>query len=235
MSARTCDHLKEDGVFCGSPALKGRKYCYFHLNLRGRRLKAARARRRGDNPALNVPFPEDMHAVQIALGEILWALAEDRVDTKRAGLMLYTLQQAATNLTRTPRWEGEREAVEGARPLRAINFPDFEQRFGLAPNADLSTAEDDLGAPPLSPSVGDRVGGKRLPRIPLPEEQIRRLNMTPNEQFFYFLERMRDDIPPGDMEHLESWLREHRRRRKPQPDPPASSASSPTASTTEAA
>ena len=38
MEFRTCDHLKEDGVYCNSPALRGRDYCYFHLNLRGRRL-----------------------------------------------------------------------------------------------------------------------------------------------------------------------------------------------------
>ena len=38
MSFRTCDHLKEDGVYCNSPVLRGRNYCYFHLNVRGRRL-----------------------------------------------------------------------------------------------------------------------------------------------------------------------------------------------------
>src|SRR5271165_7358828 len=94
MSVPICHHLKEDGVYCGSPALNGRDYCYFHLNLRGRRLRAARARRRGDNPALNLPFPEDMHAVQVSLAEIMWALAEGRIDHKAAGLLLYSLQQA---------------------------------------------------------------------------------------------------------------------------------------------
>ena len=119
MSVPVCHHLKEDGVYCNSAALKGRHYCYFHLNLRGRRLKAARARRRADNPPLNLPFPEDMHAVQVSLAEILWALAEQRIDHKTAGLMLYTLQQASTNLNQTPRWQGERKAVENSRPLRA--------------------------------------------------------------------------------------------------------------------
>ena len=123
MSVPTCDHLKEDGVYCGSPALNGRKYCYFHLNLRGRRLKSARARRRGDNPTLNLPFPEDMHAVQVSLAEILWALAEHRIDHKSAGLMLYTLQQASTNLNQTPRWQGQREAVPVVVPSAPSTFP----------------------------------------------------------------------------------------------------------------
>ena len=147
MSVRTCDHLKEDGVFCNSPALNGRNHCYFHLNLRGRRLKAARARRRGDNPPLNLPFPEDMHAVQLSLAEILWALAEHRIDHKTAGLMLYTLQQASTNLNQTPHWHGQREAVPGNRPYRALNVPDLEKRFGLPADVDLESDPDAAPSP----------------------------------------------------------------------------------------
>ena len=48
MSFRTCNHLKEDGVYCDSAALAGRNFCYFHLNIRGRRLKMARALARGE-------------------------------------------------------------------------------------------------------------------------------------------------------------------------------------------
>src|SRR5450631_2100247 len=157
MSVPICHHLKEDGVYCGSPALKGRNYCYFHLNLRGRRLKSARARRRGDNPSLNLPFPEDMHAVQVSLAEILWALAERRIDHKDAGLMLYALQQASTNLNQTPRWHGEREAVPSGRPLRALNLPDLEKRFGLPDDVDLDADPD---AAPI-----EIVGGPHLPEV----------------------------------------------------------------------
>jgi hypothetical protein len=159
MSVPVCNHLKEDGVFCSSPALNGRKYCYFHINQRARRLKSARARRRGDNPALNLPFPEDMHAVQVSLAEILWALAGNRIDHKAAGLMLYTLQQASTNLNQTPRWHGQRDAVEYQRPLRAINLPDFEKRFGLPNNVDLDTdpaLQENLSGPQLSSSSDNR-------------------------------------------------------------------------------
>ncbi len=166
MPVRTCDHLKEDGVYCGSPALNGRNFCYFHLNLRGRRLKSARARRRGDNPPLNLPFPEDMHAVQLSLAEIMWALAEDRIDTKRAGLLLYMLQQASTNLNNTPRWEGQREAVPSGRPLRALNDPNFEKRFGLPNNLDLDADPEGalLGGPQL-PSSGN-CGSEDAPQPP---------------------------------------------------------------------
>ncbi len=71
MSVRTCDHLKEDGFYCKSPALRGRDYCYFHLKLRGRRLNMARARALAADHPLDLPFPEDMHSVQVTLFEVV--------------------------------------------------------------------------------------------------------------------------------------------------------------------
>ena len=41
MEFHTCGHLKQDGVFCNSPALRGRSSRYFDFNLRGRRLNHA--------------------------------------------------------------------------------------------------------------------------------------------------------------------------------------------------
>src|SRR5271167_1358114 len=101
MSYPTCDHLKEDGVYCSSPALHNQRYCYFHLNARARRVQAARARLRGQSCRLQLPVLDDLHAVQASLMQVLDALADDRVDNKRAGLMLYALQQASTNLNST--------------------------------------------------------------------------------------------------------------------------------------
>jgi hypothetical protein len=240
MSVPTCDHLKEDGVFCNSPALHGRKFCYFHLNLRGRRLKAARARRRGDNPALNLPFPEDMHAVQVSLAEILWALAERRIDHKAAGLMLYTLQQASTNLNQTPRWHGEREAVPSGRPLRALNLPDLEKRFGLPDDTDLD-ADPEAYPPPenlpqsvilseersdgskdpfvspeisaLAASVGTDVCSPKADshdRVPFPEDEVEALEMTLAEQLEFFSHCMQYGIVGDEDKVKMNWLRAKR-------------------------
>jgi hypothetical protein len=41
---KLCQHVKDDGVLCGSPALKRRSCCYFHIELRRRRKRMARAR-----------------------------------------------------------------------------------------------------------------------------------------------------------------------------------------------
>ena len=44
MSVPTCTYLKSDGTVCNSPALRGKRLCYFHLDPDSRRLKAAWAR-----------------------------------------------------------------------------------------------------------------------------------------------------------------------------------------------
>lgn len=68
---RQCEHIKTNGEFCGSPALRGRNYCYFHLTYIGRRLRAERVGERAaaygaDAVApLEVPPLEDANSVQI--------------------------------------------------------------------------------------------------------------------------------------------------------------------------
>jgi len=239
MSVPICHHLKEDGVYCGSPALNGRNYCYFHLNLRGRRLKSARARRRGDNSSLNLPFPEDMHAVQVSLAEIMWAIAEHRIDHKDAGLLLYSLQQASTNLNQTPRWQGQREAVPSNRPLRALNFPNFEQRFDLPANADLDADSECLEPRNLPQSVilsEERSDESKDPyvsvgcpvqaqlerefspeasspepdRIPLLEDEIEDLQMTEAEKLMFFNYCMQQDTIKDEERLKVKWLRQTR-------------------------
>jgi hypothetical protein len=44
---RLCQHIKDSGEFCGSPAMRGKHYCYFHLEVvrRRRRLERMAERR----------------------------------------------------------------------------------------------------------------------------------------------------------------------------------------------
>ena len=172
MSYRTCDHLKENGVYCDSPALRGRNYRYFHLNVRGRRLQAAKARRRGESGPIQLPVLDDMHAVQMALMEVLDALAQGRIDHNSAGLMLYALQTASANLNGTPGWKGCREPVEEDEPLRALEFRGFEEHYGLpegidleaAPEVALENAEQNQDAPQKVKKL------RRGARVPFPED-----------------------------------------------------------------
>src|SRR5271167_3596749 len=61
----TCHHIKENGRRCGSAAVSDRDYCHFHLSIRGRRLKMARARARGERYCVELPPLEDLYSVQV--------------------------------------------------------------------------------------------------------------------------------------------------------------------------
>lgn len=80
-----CEHIKTNGVRCGSPALRGLQFCYFHACSLGSAFGF-------------VPLLEDGNAIQLGLGEVIRAIIDERIDTKRAGLLIYALQVASHNL-----------------------------------------------------------------------------------------------------------------------------------------
>ncbi|HLZ42231.1 MAG TPA: hypothetical protein VKQ11_14780 [Candidatus Sulfotelmatobacter sp.] len=89
-----CQHVKLNGTQCGSPALRRRRYCFFHDKIRIERARVwARAGERFDFPLL-----EDANSVQVALMKVIQMLGSGTIEHKTAGLMLYALQTASNNL-----------------------------------------------------------------------------------------------------------------------------------------
>ncbi len=89
-SAPRCEKVREDGTVCGCPQMKGYRYCYAHermLEMRSSRLE--------------LPAPEDANAVQMAIMRVQKALIDDEISEKKAGLLLYSLQMASSNLKHT--------------------------------------------------------------------------------------------------------------------------------------
>ncbi len=95
MSVRTCGYLKEDGIPCGSLALRGKKLCYYHLRDHKRQQYAAAVIRRADVLGPHLPRMRSLEDIQMALYEVCNAILDDRVPTQRAGAILFSLQQAA--------------------------------------------------------------------------------------------------------------------------------------------
>jgi hypothetical protein len=146
MPYRTCDHLKEDGVYCSSPALRDQRYCNFHLNARARRVQAAHARLHGQaRPRFQMPVLDNMHAVQAGIQQVVDAIADDRIDS-RAGLLLYALQQAAANLKTTPGWKGQRPEIKADEALRALEVNTLQHQFNLPFDVDLDAPPDNAAA-----------------------------------------------------------------------------------------
>ena len=89
---KSCTHIKVDGVRCGSPALRGQQFCYFHQRIvRGVRLP--------HGPRIHpLAQIEDEQSIQVALMEVLNAIARNTIDLKRAALLLRGLHIAVKNI-----------------------------------------------------------------------------------------------------------------------------------------
>ena len=124
---RTCKHIKANGEFCGSPALRGREYCYFHLTVLGRRLRTQKHIMKGECHYLQLPTLEDADSIQLAVMQVMDALLRDQIDTKIAGLLLYGLQIASSNLKQGAHFEQDKSAS-----VVVGSYDSFEQDYDLA-------------------------------------------------------------------------------------------------------
>ena len=132
-----CAHLKTNGTQCGSPALRQRRYCFFHKNWQNQ------------NVALNVKSPassfvlpviEDADSIQMALMQVMRMILAGQLDHRAASLLLYALQTASLNLRQMklepfrrdtividPRVLANRENAEASSGARAGESP--RERF----------------------------------------------------------------------------------------------------------
>src|SRR5271157_523803 len=176
-NVKLCLHVKEDGVFCHCPALGGRQYCYRHLRLRGQQMRMARAIAQRQPYHLVLPPLEDMNSVQAALTHVTAALTAGLLERRHAGLLLYALQQASSNLRFLARAQARaatNASAMGAPPFSPVSgervaepqrvveeYPEFEAEFGLPTGLDL-TLPPQVAFPP--PEKADTWAGLTMPR-----------------------------------------------------------------------
>jgi len=94
MSNKTCTHIKVTGVRCGSPALRGEQFCYFHQRMI-RTVKGPPASR-----VHHAALLEDEESIQTSLMEVVNALLRGSIEVKRAELILRALNTAVRNIRR---------------------------------------------------------------------------------------------------------------------------------------
>jgi hypothetical protein len=85
--APRCGYIKANGVACGSPRMKDHELCYAH-----ERMAAVRPKK------LDLPPMEDANSIQMGLMHVARGLMDGQIDQKTAGLMLYCLQIASSNV-----------------------------------------------------------------------------------------------------------------------------------------
>ena len=94
MPAKICTHINVTGVRCGSPALHGARFCYYHQRVhRG----VPEPRNSRLHPIAQLDSPE---AIQASLMEVLNAIVRNDIDLKRAGLLIRGLHIASKNIHR---------------------------------------------------------------------------------------------------------------------------------------
>jgi hypothetical protein len=116
METVICRHIKTNGRRCKSPSLGLSAFCYFHSRLHRRHknlLENAPALLENySNPTssatgqpqylpdpleLELPPLEDAESIQVSISLLVAALARNRIDSKRAAVLLYGLQLASSN------------------------------------------------------------------------------------------------------------------------------------------
>jgi len=117
----TCSHIKVTGVRCGSPALHGEEFCYFHQN-------AHRSVRRPKQSRLHpIAMIEDEESIQSALMEVINGLMRNTIDLKRATLILRALHIAVKNASRVKYNIHSREMVTEIPQYAEPPVEDFDQ------------------------------------------------------------------------------------------------------------
>ena len=96
-----CQHIKVNGVQCGSPALRRNRFCFFHKRFHDERIRLAADRARRGAGTFILPVLEDANSIQVALMQIMRLLLAKQIEPKTASLLLYALQTASHNLQHT--------------------------------------------------------------------------------------------------------------------------------------
>ena len=97
---KLCRHIRTSGGRCRAAALANESYCYYHLTQR--RLSIT----------LDLPPLEDRHSIQVAVSRVLTSLAAGLLDRRDAGMYLYGIQIASSNLA------SERGCLTPYEPVR---------------------------------------------------------------------------------------------------------------------
>ena len=120
---RRCQHIKVNGTQCGSPARRNEPFCHFHRENQPERVKV------GGEAGVDVLMPvlEDAQSIQSVVRQVIMLVLGGKIDNKQAGVVLYALQIASTNL--------KRMEAEKPRPAQVVVDPEkvAETPMGMTP------------------------------------------------------------------------------------------------------
>jgi hypothetical protein len=100
LAAARCRHIKVNGTQCGSPALRHKNFCFYHQQNRPALTDCYYNPDEYPTGLISLPVFEDAHAIQTVIRQVVQNVLQKSLAPKTAGLVLYALQIASSNLKR---------------------------------------------------------------------------------------------------------------------------------------
>src|SRR6266853_3238695 len=144
--APRCRHVKVNGTQCGSPAVRGKSFCFYHQQHRPI-LAECYSDGEYSTGAILLPVFEDAHSVQSVIRQVMQMLLQKRIERKTASLLLYALQIASSNLKRMELEKPQPEQV--VTDLEPVLDPHEAWQAPIARSAE-SAGETSASAPPTN-------------------------------------------------------------------------------------
>jgi len=132
-NVRNCTHIKVTGQQCGSPALRGEFFCYFHTRV----IKGVQ--QRVDMRLDSMALLEDCESIQLSLMHVVDGLVKGTLDPTRARLIIQALRIAARN-AKNVRFDDVHYRASEQPMVRQV--PDYARQYLI---------EHPEFGPPLSP------------------------------------------------------------------------------------
>ena len=131
-----CTHIKAAGQRCGSPALRGEFFCYFHTRI----IKGVQ--QRVDMRLHSMALLEDCESIQLSLMHVVDGLAKGTLEPTRAKLIIQALRIAARN-AKNVRFDDS--LYKPTDPPMVREVPDYARQYRIEHPADPCSA--DIPAP----------------------------------------------------------------------------------------
>jgi len=127
-----CTHIKAAGQRCGSPALRGEFFCYFHTRI----IKGVQ--QRVDMRLDSMALLEDCESIQLSLMYVVDGLVKGTLDPNRAKLIIQALRIAARN-AKNVRFDDQ--LYKPTDPPMVREIPDYARQYQIEHPADPRSAD----------------------------------------------------------------------------------------------
>ena len=149
MQIELCRHIKTNGTQCRAVALTDQDFCYFHHRLHAshkvyRQSLAGRPSRVSGGQMISLPPFEDRESIQLAISQVVNAVATELLDPARAKVLLYGLRLASANA------RGLTIVSEPVLVVRDIEAAPGELLSSIAPHVATAPTFADFPDPPLT-------------------------------------------------------------------------------------